>query len=644
MADGNAPQQPNGKGPKGKLSGLFMAAAIGIPLLVTLNIMNRQETAAKDTAVSVPYSVFEDKVSSKEIDGVVIQGSTVTGFDKEVTPGIPDFKAVIPPQAAGDIYRQLRDHNPEVEVDFKPEPKPNAFLSFLMIMAPTLLIMGVLVFMMRRASGMSGMSAITGSKAKLANGELTKIKFSDVAGADEAKEQVQEIVKFLKDPSKFGKTGGVMPKGALLVGPPGTGKTLLAKAVAGEANRPFFSMSGSEFVEMFVGVGASRVRSLFEQAKANAPCIIFIDEIDAVGQKRGKGGSMGGHDEREQTLNQLLVEMDGFDSNAGVFIIAATNRPDVLDPALLRPGRLTRQITVDVPDLKGREQILMVHAKNKPLKPDVNLLQIARETSGMVGADLANMINEAALLAANADRDQIGMEDLREAIDKVIMGPELKSKVLTPATKGRVAYHEAGHALMSLFVPGNDPLVKVNVQPRGKALGVTWSAPEEDQFLLTEDELKARLVMLYGGRTAEEIIYGEGKVTTGASNDIERASDLARKMVTQFGMSDKLGRVNYSDEKSAQRFTREFSEASAQLIDEEVRRITDQAYAHAKEVLQTHMQDLVILKDALVAKESLTAEEVKALPGFGPKLPLPANDAGPLPLPRQTGTDGPSGP
>src|SRR5690606_10569316 len=470
------------------------------------------------------------------------------------------------------------------------------------------------------------------SKAKLLSGDTPKITFADVAGADEAKVELEEIIEFLKDPQKFTKLGGRLPKGALLVGPPGTGKTLLAKAVAGEAGRPFFSMSGSDFVEMFVGVGASRVRDLFEQGKAHAPCIIFIDEIDAVGRHRGAGLG-GGHDEREQTLNQLLVEMDGFESNDGVILLAATNRPDVLDPALLRPGRFDRQIVVDAPDVKGREGILRVHLRKIPLADDVDVTTLARGTPGMSGADLANLVNEAALLAARRNRDKVYMPDLEEAKDKVMLGAERKSLVLSDAERRLTAYHEAGHAVVALKTPGLDPLHKVTIVPRGRALGVTASLPEEDRHSYSKDYLLARLVMLFGGRAAEQLVFGPDKVTTGAGNDIERATQLARRMVTSYGMSDLVGPLAVGDSEQevflgrelVQR--REISEKTAELVDAEVKRLVDEAYQRAVNTLQEHRDLLERIAEALLERETLDREDIDLLAAGEPLPPLePAAD------------------
>lgn len=482
---------------------------------------------------------------------------------------------------------------------------------------------------MQGGGGRGGAMGFGKSRAKLLTEKQGRVLFTDVAGIDEAKEELQEIVEFLKDPQKFQSLGGRIPKGALLVGPPGTGKTLLARAIAGEANVPFFTISGSDFVEMFVGVGASRVRDMFDQAKKNAPCIIFIDEIDAVGRHRGAGLG-GGNDEREQTLNQLLVEMDGFEANEGIILVAATNRPDVLDPALLRPGRFDRQVVVLNPDVLGREQILKVHAKKVPLGPDVELKVLARGTPGFSGADLANLINEGALMAARAGKKFVTMNDFEMAKDKVLMGAERRSMAMTEDEKKLTAYHEAGHALVGIHVKGNDPLHKVTIIPRGRALGVTMNLPERDRYGMKKSEMEARLAMMFGGRVAEELIYGEDEVTTGASNDIQQATGMARAMVTEYGMSDKLGRLRYSQNQEevflghSVAKSQNMSEETAKLIDEEVRRIIDEAETKARNVLREHIDQLHLLTDALLEYETLSGAEVdRILRGEPPQAPGP---------------------
>ena len=521
-------------------------------------------------------------------------------------------------------------------VDVRAREEKQSFGVFLFGFLPYLLIFGLLIFMLRQMQqGGNRAFAFGKSKAKLLAGDTPKVTFADVAGADEAKQELEEIIDFLKDPQKFQRLGGRLPKGALLVGPPGTGKTLLAKAVAGEAGRPFFSMSGSDFVEMFVGVGASRVRDLFEQGKAHAPCIIFIDEIDAVGRHRGAGLG-GGHDEREQTLNQLLVEMDGFESNDGVILLAATNRPDILDPALLRPGRFDRQIVVDMPDVKGREQILRVHTRKIPLAGNVDLERIARGTPGLAGAELANVVNEAALLAARRNKPAVDMQDLEDAKDKVMLGLERRSRVLSDEERRLIAYHEAGHALVSLTLPGSDPLHKVTIIPRGRALGITAYLPEEELHKYTKQSIQARLAMAYGGRVAEELVFGPDKVTTGAAQDIQQATDIARRMVTQYGMSDTIGPIAVGD-REAEIFLgrevvqrREISERTAELVDTEVKRILNDAFERAKTVLTERRDALDRLAAALLERETLDRDDVelviagKPLPPLPPPPPAPA--------------------
>jgi cell division protease FtsH len=504
-----------------------------------------------------------------------------------------------------------------VEIDAQ-DARPS-ITSWIVGFLPWLLIIAFYLFIFRQMQAGGNKAFSFGkSKAKLLTGDTPKVTFADVAGADEAKQELQEIIEFLRDPQKFTKLGGRLPKGALLVGPPGTGKTLLAKAVAGEAARPFFSMSGSDFVEMFVGVGASRVRDLFEQGKAHAPCIIFIDEIDAVGRHRGAGLG-GGHDEREQTLNQLLVEMDGFESNDGVILIAATNRPDVLDPALLRPGRFDRQIVVDSPDLRGREGILRVHMRNKPIADDVNVTTLARGTPGMAGADLANLVNEAALLAVRRNHDRLFMTDFEDAKDKVMLGAERKSLVMKDDERRLTAYHEGGHVICGIKTPGNDPLHKVTIVPRGRALGVAFVLPEDDRVSMTRQQLLANLVRMYGGRAAEEIVFGKDRVTTGAASDIQQATGLARRYVTQWGLSDAIGPVLVGDQEQEVFLGRELqqrrgiSEQTAQLVDAEVKRLIEEAYSSAKKVLEENIELLHTIAKALLDRESLNRDEVDML-------------------------------
>jgi cell division protease FtsH len=525
------------------------------------------------------------------------------------------FELTLPPGTSEALNAELDAQ--EVVVDAQ---KPTTGWGTLLLTAlPWLLFIGFWFWIFRTMQGGGNRAFQFGrSKAKMISPEAPKVTFTDVAGADEAKEELEEIIEFLKDPQRFARLGGRLPKGVLLVGPPGTGKTLLARAVAGEAGRPFFSMSGSDFVEMFVGVGASRVRDLFEQGKANAPCIIFIDEIDAVGRHRGAGLG-GGHDEREQTLNALLVEMDGFEANEGVILLAATNRPDVLDPALLRPGRFDRQVVVDAPDVKGREGILKVHAKKLPLAEDVDLGVVARGTPGLAGADLANICNEAALLAARRGAEKVTHDDFEAAKDKVMLGTERKSLVLTENERQLTAWHEAGHAVIGLRVPGLDPVHKVTIVPRGRALGITASLPKEDRHSYTKSWLEGQLVMLFGGRVAEEMQFGEDKVTTGAGNDIERATQMARRMVTSFGMSEVIGLMAVGDSEQEVFLGRELgqrrqvSEHTAQQVDQEVKRFLDEAHTKARHVLEEHHALLEAIALALLERETLDRGEIELL-------------------------------
>ena len=574
-----------------------------------------------DAAPEIPYTPsYDEQLQRNNIDKVTIQaGRLLTGEFKQKVPIkgrlVSKFKVLLPTENSSDEVARLRQHNVQIQAE---DARPS-FTTILISLFPYLLIVGIWFFLFRsmQAGGAKAFS-FGKSKAKLLTGDTPKVTFDDVAGADEAKVELQEIIEFLKDPQKFTKLVGRLPKGALLVGPPGTGKTLLARAVAGEAGRPFFSMSGSDFVEMFVGVGASRVRDLFEQGKAHAPCIIFIDEIDAVGRHRGAGLG-GGHDEREQTLNQLLVEMDGFESNEGVILIAATNRPDVLDPALMRPGRFDRQIVVDSPDLRGREGILRVHIRNKPMAEDVDVTTLARGTPGMAGADLANLVNEGALLAARRNHDKVYMADLEDAKDKVMMGAERKSMVMKDEERKLTAYHEGGHAICAIKVKGNDPLHKVTIVPRGRTLGVAWTLPEDDRVSVTREQLEANLVKAYGGRVAEELVFGRERVTTGAASDIQQATGLARRYVSQWGLSDEIGPVLVGDNEQELflgrelQTRREVSERTAQLVDSEVSRVIKEAYMRATQVLQEHMNLLHTVAAALLDRETLTGDEVAAL-------------------------------
>jgi cell division protease FtsH len=580
-----------------------------------------------DATTEINYTDYRAQLAVDNVKDVTVSaGKNITGSFRNPT--------VINGKTAKRFSLQLPVANSQSEIDqltarrvtIKGEDaKPN-LLSVVVSFLPWLLLIGFYLFLFRQMqSGGAKAFSFGKSKAKLLTGDTPKVTFADVAGADEAKQELQEIIEFLKDPQKFTKLGGRLPKGCLLVGPPGTGKTLLARAVAGEAGRPFFSMSGSDFVEMFVGVGASRVRDLFEQGKAHAPCIIFIDEIDAVGRHRGAGLG-GGHDEREQTLNQLLVEMDGFESNEGVILIAATNRPDVLDPALLRPGRFDRQIVVDAPDLRGREGILKVHLRNKPVGEDVNITTLARGTPGMAGADLANLVNEAALLAVRREHDKLYMIDLEDAKDKVMLGAERKSMVMKEEERRLTAYHEAGHALCAMKVAGNDPLHKVTIVPRGRALGLAFTLPEDDRVSITRQQLEAMLVMTYGGRTAEELVFGYDRVTTGASSDIQKATSIARRYVTQWGLSDAIGPILVGDNEQELflgreiQHRREVSEQTAQLVDAEVKRVITNAYERAKDVLSENIDLLHTMAQALLERETLSAEDIRIM-ARGEKLP-----------------------
>jgi len=580
-----------------------------------------------DATPEISYTQYDQELQKNNVDKVTVQaGRLLTGdFKQKVNVKgrqVQKFRSLLPTENSSDEIARLREHGVQIQAE---DARPS-LTTILISLFPYLLIFGIWFFLFRsmQAGGAKAFS-FGKSKAKLLTGDTPKVTFDDVAGADEAKVELQEIIEFLKDPQKFTKLGGRLPKGALLVGPPGTGKTLLARAVAGEAGRPFFSMSGSDFVEMFVGVGASRVHDLFEQGKAHAPCIIFIDEIDAVGRHRGAGLG-GGHDEREQTLNQLLVEMDGFESNEGVILIAATNRPDVLDPALMRPGRFDRQIVVDLPDLRGREGILRVHIRNKPMAEDVDVTLLARGTPGMAGADLANLVNEGALLAARRNHEKVYMADLEDAKDKVMMGAERKSMVMKDEERKLTAYHEGGHAICAVKVKGNDPLHKVTIVPRGRTLGVAWTLPEDDRVSVTREQLEANLVKAYGGRVAEELVFGRDRVTTGAASDIQQATGLARRYVSQWGLSDEIGPILVGDNEQELflgrelQTRREVSERTAQLVDSEVTRVIKEAYARATVVLQDNMELLHTVAAALLDRETLTGDEVAML-SRGEKLP-----------------------
>jgi cell division protease FtsH len=595
-------------------------ASFWILIIATAFLMTTLFSPGRSQPEELIYTEFSRQLEGGNVEEVtVIDGKRLEGRLRQPVPSgqtsIQEFFTLLPIRDSERIMERLEAANVPIT---GAEARQNWWIVILQAL-PWLLIIGFWIFMLRQMqAGGSKAFQFGKSKAKVLTGDTPKVTFADVAGADEAKAELQEIVEFLKDPQKFSRLGGRLPKGVLLIGPPGTGKTLLGRAVAGEAGRPFFSMSGSDFVEMFVGVGASRVRDLFEQGKAHAPCIIFIDEIDAVGRHRGAGLG-GGHDEREQTLNQLLVEMDGFESNEGVILLAATNRPDVLDPALLRPGRFDRQVVVDSPDVKGREGILRVHLKKIPLDTEVDVRVLAKATPGMSGADLANLVNEGALLAARRDHDKVYMEDLEDAKDKVMLGAERRSMVLSDAERKLTAYHEAGHAVVALRLPGLDPVHKITIVPRGRALGVTASLPEEDRHSYSRDYLIASLAMLYGGRAAEEMIFGPEKITTGAGNDIERATAMVRRMVTQFGMSDSIGPMAVGESEHEVFLGREIgqrrhiSESVAEQVDAEMKRLLDEAYRTAIETLDANRPLLHTIAEALLERETLDREDIYLL-------------------------------
>ena len=562
---------------------------------------------------TLSYSEFIEAVQNERVREVTIEGLEIQGTLRDGR----GFSTVRPQVSDDGLMADLLNHR--VAVEGKLPETASLWQQLLVASFPILIIIAVLVFFMRQMQG-GGMGGKGGpmsfgtSKARLLGEDQIKTTFADVAGVDEAKEEVQELVEFLRDPSKFQKLGGTIPRGVLMAGAPGTGKTLLAKAIAGEAKVPFFSISGSDFVEMFVGVGASRVRDMFDQAKKQAPCIIFIDEIDAVGRHRG-GGHGGGHDEREQTLNQLLVEMDGFEGNEGVIVIAATNRPDVLDKALLRPGRFDRQVVVGLPDIRGREQILKVHMRKVPIDERVEAMVIARGTPGFSGADLANLVNEAALFAARGNKRLVTMEEFEKARDKIMMGAERRSMVMSEKEKQNTAYHEAGHAIVGKIVPEHDPIHKVTIIPRGRALGVTQFLPEGDKYSLSRRAIESSIATLFGGRIAEEMTLGADGITTGASNDIERATELARNMVTKWGLSDKLGPLHYGEDDTGMpgMSAANYSGETSKMIDEEVRDIIDRCYNRAKEILEENRDILEAMKDALMEYETIDAEQVDDL-------------------------------
>jgi cell division protease FtsH len=606
---------------------IFLWVVIGLLLVALFNLFQGSSNRTPQTQMA--YSDFITHVNRNEVREVTIQGHNIMG---QLADG-RSFSTYAPTDPS--LVKELTDHNVRVRAQPEDDNVPS-LLGVLFNWFPFLVLIGVWVFFMRQMQSGGGRAMGFGkSRARLLTEKAGRVTFDDVAGIDEAKQELEEIVDFLKDPQKFQRLGGKIPKGCLLVGSPGTGKTLLARAIAGEANVPFFTISGSDFVEMFVGVGASRVRDMFEQAKKHAPCIIFIDEIDAVGRHRGAGLG-GGNDEREQTLNQLLVEMDGFETNEGVILIAATNRPDVLDPALLRPGRFDRQVVVPNPDILGREKILKVHLRKVPTAPDVDPKVIARGTPGFSGADLANLVNEAALIAARKGKRLVTMGELEGAKDKVLMGAERRSMVMTDKEKETTAYHEGGHALVALYSPGHDPLHKVTIIPRGRALGVTMSLPERDRYGYSKHELEAKIAMMFGGRVAEELIFGIENVTTGAGDDIRQATELSRRMITEFGFSEKLGPLRYSENEQevflghsvTQR--KNVSEATAKIIDEEVRRIVEEGEARARKILTEHLDELHRLAKGLLEYETLSGDEIQSLIR-GEQILRPDKDAQPEP-------------
>ncbi|WP_079253855.1 ATP-dependent zinc metalloprotease FtsH [Endozoicomonas arenosclerae] len=592
---------------------LILWVIIALVLLTVFKNFDGMQSSTQKLSYSDFVSAVENRqVSKVEIDGFTIKGlmNSSERFETNLPPAVPD--------------NQLMDEllRANVQIESKPIEKQSIWTQLLVASFPILVILAVFMFFMRQmqggGGGRGGPMSFGKSKARLLSEDQIKTTFADVAGVEEAKEDVQELVDFLKDPGKFQRLGGRIPRGVLMVGPPGTGKTLLAKAIAGEAKVPFFTISGSDFVEMFVGVGASRVRDMFEQAKKQAPCIIFIDEIDAVGRHRGAGMG-GGHDEREQTLNQLLVEMDGFEANDGIIVIAATNRPDVLDPALLRPGRFDRQVVVGLPDIRGREQILKVHMRKVPIADDVEPAVIARGTPGFSGADLSNLVNEAALFSARANKRMVGMHEFDLAKDKIMMGAERKSMVMSEKEKRNTAYHEAGHAIVGRLVPDHDPVYKVSIIPRGRALGVTMFLPEEDRYSQSKEALMSQICSLFGGRIAEEMTLGKAGVTTGASNDIQRATQIARNMVTKWGLSEKLGPLQYDDEDGEVFLGKNYgsgggkmnvSGETARLIDEEVRSFIDECYATAERLLEENRSKLDVMADALMQYETIDSDQI----------------------------------
>ncbi len=595
---------------------LLLWVVIALVLMMVFNNFGPRQNNSQ----TIEYSQFIQSVQRGDVDRVVIEGRVIRGWKQDGSSFVtynPGDNGLI-----GDLL------NNNVSIDSRPPEQQSLLMQIFISWFPMLLLFGLLIFFMRQMQGGGGRGALSfgKSRARMIEEDQVKVTFADVAGVDEAKEEVSELVEFLRDPGKFQNLGGKIPRGVLMVGSPGTGKTLLARAIAGEAKVPFFTISGSDFVEMFVGVGASRVRDMFEQAKKHAPCIIFIDEIDAVGRHRGAGLG-GGHDEREQTLNQLLVEMDGFEGNEGIIVIAATNRPDVLDPALLRPGRFDRQVVVPLPDLRGREQILKVHVRKVPISEDVNPMIIARGTPGFSGADLANLVNEAALFAARANKRLVEMEDFEKAKDKVLMGTERRSMVMSEDEKRMTAYHEAGHAIVGRLVPSHDPVYKVTIIPRGRALGVTMFLPEQDRYSASKERLESQISTLFGGRIAEEIIFGNAAVSTGASNDIKRATEIARNMVTKWGMSERLGPLAYGEDEGevflGHTVTQHkmLSDETAHTIDEEVRSVIDRNYERAYKLLTDSLSILHAMAEALVKYETIDADQISDLMAGNPPRP-----------------------
>jgi cell division protease FtsH len=620
---------------------VILWVVVALVLMAVFNSFGPQRSAER----TLDYSQFIAEVKSGQVDRVVIEQGVVRG----VTTAGEKFVVYTPedPHMIDDLLAN------KVGIEVAAPDRQSLLMQVFISWFPMLLLIGVWVFFMRQMQGgpggKGGVMPFGKSRARMLTEDQVRVTFADVAGVDEAKEEVRELVEFLRDPSKFQRLGGRIPRGVLMVGSPGTGKTLLARAIAGEAKVPFFTISGSDFVELFVGVGASRVRDMFEQAKKHAPCIIFIDEIDAVGRHRGAGLG-GGHDEREQTLNQLLVEMDGFEGNEGVIVIAATNRPDVLDPALLRPGRFDRQVVVPLPDIVGRTQILNVHMKKVPVAPDVNPEVIARGTPGFSGADLANLVNEAALFAARQNKRVVEQEDFDRAKDKIMMGVERRSMVMSEDEKRLTAYHEAGHAIVGLSVPSHDPVYKVSIIPRGRALGVTMFLPEEDRYSLSRERLESQICSLYGGRVAEELVFGPQAVTTGASNDIKRATEIARNMVTRWGMSTRLGPMTFEEDEGEVFLGRSVtqhknvSDDTASTIDEEIRAILERNYARAKEILTGRMQTLHAMADALMRFETIDKDQIDDLmAGRPPRVVAPQASDRPAPPPAPAADAGADG-